>query len=418
MSEIIGLNTRLYGNNLLIKEPSLQETEEEEEESVIVPEQSFTSDEIKYSIIEQKFVKEQSNTPRISANVAKIGEQATINVVFDDEMYEEVPVTVDGGYAIFGDIDFTTYPFYVTGQTKDDYMFIGCAQGVHTIDAYCDGDIQPYPTASLEDCEALEEFDGDLLVLFDDVKYHAPKRELSEQIYWGASYIGEDEGFDWDECPFVILYRDGGEIYTETEGEHTITATVYVPIQRVDMPIVSEHYMKDYVEGHGGSSSPLPEVTSDDNGDVLTVVEGAWGKAAPAGVGKVYTFSDTYGQALQTQIANAVMSMYTGDKTDFYGEYTDLFTNNDADILQDLCEAPARGEVAYVNILGNVLNPLILNVFEDIPKYAAVTYIPCHSVTVGQETWHLSITTMTVLNQGSKYTTLLINVIHKTSSME
>ena len=281
MSEIIGLNTRLYGNNLLIKEPSLQETEEEEKEAVIVPEQSFTSDEIKYSIITQKFIKEQYAS-RISADVLRISEQATINVVFDGETYEEVPITVDGGYAIFGDIDLTTYPFYVTGQTKDDYMLIGCAQGVHTIDAYCDGDIQPYPTASLENCEALEEFDGDLLVLFDDVKYRAPKKELSEQIYWGASYIGEDEGFDWDECPFVILYRDGGEIYTETEGRHTIIATVYVPIQRVDMPIVSEHYMKDYVEGHGGSSNPLPEVTSDDNGDVLTVVEGEWAKAQPS----------------------------------------------------------------------------------------------------------------------------------------
>lgn len=32
--------------------------------------------------------------------------------------------------------------------------------------------------------------------------------------------------------------------------------------------------------GGGG----LPEVSADDNGDVLTVVEGAWGKAAPSGV--------------------------------------------------------------------------------------------------------------------------------------
>ena len=37
--------------------------------------------------------------------------------------------------------------------------------------------------------------------------------------------------------------------------------------------------------GGGGGGSDLPEVTSDDNGDVLTVVDGAWGKAAPAASG-------------------------------------------------------------------------------------------------------------------------------------
>lgn len=32
-----------------------------------------------------------------------------------------------------------------------------------------------------------------------------------------------------------------------------------------------------------GGGSGLPEVTAEDNGDVLTVVEGAWGKAEPSG---------------------------------------------------------------------------------------------------------------------------------------
>lgn len=33
------------------------------------------------------------------------------------------------------------------------------------------------------------------------------------------------------------------------------------------------------------ATSPLPDVTADDNGDVLTVVEGAWDKATPSGGG-------------------------------------------------------------------------------------------------------------------------------------
>ena len=37
--------------------------------------------------------------------------------------------------------------------------------------------------------------------------------------------------------------------------------------------------------GGGGGGSSLPAVTSDDNGDVLTVVEGQWAKAAPSGGG-------------------------------------------------------------------------------------------------------------------------------------
>lgn len=49
---------------------------------------------------------------------------------------------------------------------------------------------------------------------------------------------------------------------------------------------------KKYVDDNAGG---LPSVTSDDNGDVLTVVEGAWTKAAPSGGGVLvvgYTESD------------------------------------------------------------------------------------------------------------------------------
>ena len=43
----------------------------------------------------------------------------------------------------------------------------------------------------------------------------------------------------------------------------------------------------------GGGSSGLPAVTAEDNGDVLTVVDGAWGKAAPSGGGGVLAVNVT-----------------------------------------------------------------------------------------------------------------------------
>lgn len=45
------------------------------------------------------------------------------------------------------------------------------------------------------------------------------------------------------------------------------------------------------VAGGGGGGSSLPPVTSADNGDVLTVVDGAWNKAAPSGGGLVVNLS-------------------------------------------------------------------------------------------------------------------------------
>lgn len=67
----------------------------------------------------------------------------------------------------------------------------------------------------------------------------------------------------------VDALKSGGIGYTEADG--------------------TVHKISDTYASGGGSS--LPEVTSDDNGDVLTVVEGAWAKAAPSGGAMLVTLT-------------------------------------------------------------------------------------------------------------------------------
>ena len=55
----------------------------------------------------------------------------------------------------------------------------------------------------------------------------------------------------------------------------------FEPVTRI------EHLLNEIAENTsgGGGGAGLPAVTADDNGDVLTVVEGEWAKAAPSGGG-------------------------------------------------------------------------------------------------------------------------------------
>lgn len=48
-----------------------------------------------------------------------------------------------------------------------------------------------------------------------------------------------------------------------------------------DLSRMNREYIKAVAAESGGGGSGLPEVSGADNGDVLTVVEGAWAKAAP-----------------------------------------------------------------------------------------------------------------------------------------
>lgn len=54
------------------------------------------------------------------------------------------------------------------------------------------------------------------------------------------------------------------------------------------------------IENSGGGGSSLPAVTSEDDGDVLTVVNGAWNKATPSGGGGVLTVQVTQTEADST----------------------------------------------------------------------------------------------------------------------
>ena len=64
---------------------------------------------------------------------------------------------------------------------------------------------------------------------------------------------------------------------------------------------LTEELMLDIADRMDGASSELPTVTATDNGDVLTVVEGAWAKAAPTGGGAyIVTVSD--GEEEQTKV--------------------------------------------------------------------------------------------------------------------
>lgn len=79
-------------------------------------------------------------------------------------------------------------------------------------------------------------------------------------------------------------------------------------------------YVFDEVNGWavaGSQGKELPDVTAEDNGDVLTVVDGAWGKAEPSGGGggvlvATYTYDESTGtwscDKTLSQILDAIAS--------------------------------------------------------------------------------------------------------------
>lgn len=66
--------------------------------------------------------------------------------------------------------------------------------------------------------------------------------------------------------------------------------------------------------GGGGGGSSLPAVTSDDNGDVLTVVEGQWAKAAPSGGVLVVNTSTTHTGYVMDQTFGTIFAAMTSGR--------------------------------------------------------------------------------------------------------
>ena len=81
----------------------------------------------------------------------------------------------------------------------------------------------------------------------------------------------------------------------------------------------------EIAQSSGGGGSSLPAVTSEDNGDVLTVEDGAWAKAAPSGGGQ-FIITVTANEA-ETELSvdktyQEIVSAFAEGKT-FYLIYTD-----------------------------------------------------------------------------------------------
>lgn len=95
-------------------------------------------------------------------------------------------------------------------------------------------------------------------------------------------------------------------------------------------PKTGDEYAIKYAVDNAGSggSGGLPEVTTDDNGDVLTVVSGAWAKAAPPTVTVDSALSSESENPVQNKVILSALSSMVSDASIQYYNFT---VNNSGD---------------------------------------------------------------------------------------
>lgn len=124
-------------------------------------------------------------------------------------------------------------------------------------------------------------------------------------LHWRECYIcltedgATDESVDYLNAlkDYALAHYALGEpimppsmtVWVVANGKTTAVQADDVKVEDGDYTICGITYSDgawDYSNaGQRGGGSSLPAVTSEDNGDVLTVVDGEWGKAAPSGGG-------------------------------------------------------------------------------------------------------------------------------------
>lgn len=107
--------------------------------------------------------------------------------------------------------------------------------------------------------------------------------------------------------------------------------------------------LDDFLSAGGGEGTDLPAVTASDNGDVLTVVDGAWDKASPSGGGGFYIVDLTQ---------DPTTEVYGLDKT--WGEIKAAYDNGQVPILIEFVGEDPDPET------GEFASTIFFNVFQEL----------------------------------------------------
>ena len=102
--------------------------------------------------------------------------------------------------------------------------------------------------------------------------------------------------------------------------------------------VVTAEKLNKLEDGVANASS-LPSVTATDNGDVLTVVEGAWAKATPSAVGGIEFIN-------VTENVTEDDSVYTLDKT--YNEISAMVEDGKVPVTILVSEEPSSTDLYFV----------------------------------------------------------------------